>query len=226
MKLKLSSIAFAGLISATAASAQTAPSSGSTAISGDIGTTGFGATLWITASPKFVVSFGYGTFDSEPNYSTDDVDFTSQLDLSNLSALVHWHPAGGPFHLSGGAVWADNSILVTGEPGPGNTYDFSGSTYTAAEVGTLTGAADYGDGVVPYLGLGWAKRPSGEGWGLSIDLGAILTGSANAALSATGPIAADPTFQQNLRDEENDLNDQLRRVSVFPVARLGVMYRF
>ncbi len=56
-----------------------------------------------------------------------------------------------------------------------------------------------------------------------IDLGIMATGSAQAALTASGLIASDPTFQQQLRQE---VNDELDAFDLFPVLKIGFMYRF
>ncbi|MGC4073275.1 MAG: hypothetical protein QM760_12305 [Nibricoccus sp.] len=74
--------------------------------------------------------------------------------------------------------------------------------------------------------MGWAKNPVNGGWGFYADLGVLFAGDASAKLSATGPITGTPQFQNDLRAEENDINDDLEDLGLYPVAQIGVLYRF
>ena len=56
--------------------------------------------------------------------------------------------------------------------------------------------------------------------------GVFFAGDASANLTATGPIVLDPQFQADLRAEERDINDDLEDLGAYPVAQLGILYRF
>jgi hypothetical protein len=81
--------------------------------------------------------------------------------------------------------------------------------------------------VAPYIGIGWGNALDEAGhWGLATDLGVAFTGSPDMDLSATGPIAADPTFQARLAEEEKDIQDELDIFKVYPVLSISLFYRF
>ena len=216
---------FASLSFATFASAQHSDQH-SLAFGAEAGTTGLGASVWLTASSRLVVTAGYGSLTGDHDYSTNGVDYNGSVDLSNGYALVRWHPFAGHFHLSTGAVLTENTITVTGRPQDGTTYDIDGVQYPAEIVGSIVGDVKWDKSLVPYFGLGWSKQPLEGGWGAFLDLGVIQSGSADATLSATGTAASDPTFQDHLRAEEQDVNNELDSYELFPVARIGVLYRF
>lgn len=192
----------------------------------EAGTTGLGASTWFSASDQLSFNLGFGALDRDDDYTTDGVDYSGNVNLSNGFAILQWHPGGGPFHLSAGAVLADNQVSVVGQPQDGTTYEIGGVSYPATQVGSILGDVDWENALAPYIGLGWAKAPRKEGWGLFLNVGVMQSGSAQASLDATGLIANDPTFQANLRAEEQSVNDELDEFDLFPVARIGLMYRF
>lgn len=213
-------------LAATAAAQTVANAPARFAVSLDGGTTGIGGSLWITASERFTITLGYGALDIDEDYSTDEADYTGSAKLANGHALLNWHPFKGGFHLTGGAILADDQFDAVAQPAAGTTYEFDGVTYQASEVGNLTASVLIADDIVPYAGLGWSTSPHKEGLGFFIDLGVMFSGSVTAELAADGPLASNPTFQQNLEQERQDLQAELDEYEIFPVVRLGVMYRF
>lgn len=227
MKSLLLCSAGAALVLAPATLAQSRSSGVSPfALSLDAGTTGIGGSLWITASPRLTVSLGYGALDIDDDYSTDEADYSGTAKLANGHALLNWHAFKGSFHFSAGALLADNKVDALGTPRAGAFYEFNGVQYPATLVGTLTAHGELADGVKPYAGVGWALSPGRGGFGFFADLGVMFSGSATVTLAADGPLANDPVFRQNLAQEQRDLQDKLDRYKIYPVVRVGVMYRF
>jgi hypothetical protein len=196
------------------------------AIGAEAGTAGFGPDVIITVSKNFTVTGGYTWLNFNYDTSSSDADYTGKLKLSNVQAMVNWHPFAGTFHISAGAFLSDNKVTVTGKPKGNATYEIGGTTYTAAQIGTLSGNAELVKGAAPYVGFGWAKTPVKGGFGVFADIGVLFTSSAKASLSATGPIAGDATFQSNLRTEEKKVNDDLKPLRYYPIIKIGVLYRF
>ena len=197
------------------------------ALGGEVGTTGIGPVGIFTLSPKFTISAGYTWFDDyDEDVDTDTGNYTGTLNLSNAAVVLNWHPAAGSFHVSGGAVAQDNNIDLVGRPHANTTYTIGNNTYTGAQVGSLQGNVEYGNSIAPYLGVGWSKAPTVRGLGFSFDLGAMITGTANAVLRATGPIASNSTFQTDLQREQQKVNDKLDKYGVFPVVKFALFWRF
>ena len=66
-----------------------------------------------------------------------------------------------------------------------------------------------------------SQRSAGGGSGFFLDAGVAFHGTPEVELSATGPIASDPTFQSDLRLEESDIDDDASSVKVYLVLSLG-----
>ncbi|MDQ8184844.1 hypothetical protein [Pelagicoccus sp. SDUM812002] len=227
--MKVKTIWLLALIACSVAAGQKTTEANATsrfALGVEGGTTGLGGSVWFTASKQFTFNAGYGSLSEDKDYSTDGVDYSGNVDLSNGYATIQWHPGGGGFHLLAGVVFTENSVNVVGRPESGTTYDLDGVEYPASLVGTIVGDVEWDNSTAPYIGFGFSKKPEGKGWGAYINAGVMDAGSAVARLEATGLIADQPQFESDLRAEEQDLNDELDEFDLYPVVRLGVMYRF
>jgi hypothetical protein len=196
------------------------------ALVAEIGTAGIGPSLIYTVNPKFTVTVGYTWLDYDYDVESDDADYDGKLKLSNFKALANWHPWGGTFHFSGGVFATDNEVSVNARPEPGNTYSINGTDYSTSLIQSVTGAASFEDDIAPYIGIGWAKSPTASGLAFYATLGVFFAGDASASLNATGPAAANPQFQADLRAEERDINEDLEDLGAYPVLQLGIQYRF
>ena len=196
------------------------------AIGAEFGTAGIGPAAIFTASEHFTATVGYTWFNYTYNTSSSDTDYNGKLKLSNLQAIANWHPFAGTFHLSAGFFISDNKVDVTAKAKSGTTYDIGGTTYTADQVGSVSGNVKLAKNAVPYIGLGWAKKPLKGGLGFFADIGVVFSSTPQTKLIATGPIASDTTFQANLQKEENNINHDLKPLRYYPVVQAGLMYRF
>lgn len=194
------------------------------AVGFEAGTAGYGPVVVFTASRYVTANIGYTFLSYDYDFSDADTDFNGTLKLSNLQAILNWHPKAGAFHLSAGVVVADNKIDITAKPT--NTYEIGNTTYTLAQIGTLDGTVKIGKGAKPYLGLGWSKTPAKSGFGFFCDIGVIFMEAPKVTMRSTGPIASDPNFQRDLRQEEQDVNEKLDNFKYYPVIQIGALYRF
>lgn len=184
------------------------------------GTLGFGAELSKSFSDKFSVGLGFNTYDYKTTDRASDVDYDFNFDLQSVALLANYHPFGGVFRFTGGVVYNQNELNLTGKP-TGTSYVVNGQTYTATDVGTLTGKLTF-NSTAPYLGFGWGNRPNGK-FGLSADVGVLYQGSPKLALTATGAAAnLTSNIEQERRSAEEDLSD----LEWYPVLSLGMYFRF
>ncbi|HEX4938826.1 MAG TPA: hypothetical protein VFX11_09135, partial [Candidatus Kapabacteria bacterium] len=152
--------------------------------------------------------------------------------------LLDWHPFGGGFRVSAGGFNVDNELSGVGS-GVG-TYHIGDTTYTVDENDDLEVNAliELGDGFKPYLGLGWGNSPSNKGGLLlSFDVGILFQGSPSADLEVTGTatdegtgltvdFSTDPTVQEEVRKEEQNLEDEVKDFDLYPVISAGIGWRF
>ena len=110
--------------------------------------------------------------------------------------------------------------------GSNTSYDIGDTTYTASEVGTLTGNVEF-NSFAPYVGIDFGNSVTkSKEFGFMFDLGIAYQGSPDVSLSATGTLSNNATFKEELRKEEKALQDDLDNFTIYPVISLGVTYQF
>lgn len=190
-----------------------------------VSTLGLGAELHYGFSDYFNARLGLNNFTYDYNTTEDDIEYNFDLELKSTALLVDFHPFGGRFRLTGGIL--NNKNEFQGNAALANDYTIGGTTYTSEEVGTLTGRVFFEDDNVPYLGLGWASNPGDSGLSISFDIGVVLQGEPSASLTTQGgTLIDDPQFQDDLQQEEQALQDDMREFDTYPVASIGLQFRF
>ena len=183
---------------------------GSLGLGARMSTALFGSPLRLRAG------FDYQPMDIEVSLS--DVRYAIDLPSPSLTALLDWHPGGGSFRVSGGAVHFSSSLELSATPT--TSVEIGRQAYEPAEIGSLVGRlATSKSG--PYAGIGWGHR-SRRRLGLSLDLGAVYHGVPEVTLRATGPIADVPAFRSQLELEIDEVSDLVSIARVYPVLNLGI----
>lgn len=192
------------------------------------GTTGIGADVGVRLMPTLSARLGYSGLSYSTDVDVTDIDYDADLKLSNLSLLLDFSPLPGPFRITGGFVFNDNKIDVTGRPSNG-TYRINGVTYPAAAVGSLDGTVKAGNRAAPYVGIGYGNV-AGFGVNFYFDLGVMYQGTPSASLSATcgaaAPGAACAQLQSDVAAEARRLQSDIERFKWYPVANIGVTIGF
>ncbi len=190
-----------------------------------VGSQGLGLDLARSLSSRLNARLGFGipaSFTFDESASGTDYDCTAKLGA--LQALLDVYPFKRGFRVTVGALGTRHGFDIEAPSADG--YEIGGITYPADQVGTLSGEASVRR-LVPYFGLGWGnafakqKRIS-----VAFDVGVAPQGAPSVDLFASGPLAADPAFQENLAREATDLQDQLRSWRIFPVVSFTISRRF
>jgi hypothetical protein len=191
-----------------------------------VGTLGLGVDVAKSFSPQFSGRLGFNFGNVNTNRTESGVSYDAKLNLSSVQLLGDYHPFGGGFRITGGLLAQNNKFAVTGKPDGNGSYAIDNTTYTAAQVGNLTGEYQYGNSIAPYLGIGFGQ-PANEGFGFNADLGVMFTGSPKVNLTANNP-----TFNNNsttrtaLDRQERQTENDLKGFNVYPVLSVGVSYGF
>ncbi len=223
MKLLKSSLVSATLLLGIAPSA--VAGTGDVALGVKGGTLGIGAEVTVGLLPSLNLRTGYNAFNYNGTATKDNIDYDYKLKLGSLPVLVDWHPipASG-FRLSTGLVFNNNKVDATGKTKL--SYSIGGTTYSSAQLGTLTGNIDF-NSTAPYAGIGWGNAVAkGSPLSLSCDVGVLFQGTPKVSLAASGPIATDATFKANVAKEEATIRDTTDNFKYYPVVSLGLAYRF
>lgn len=219
-------VAAAALLAATGAQAQ----DGRFALGVNAGTTGLGVEAQFMVSPKVTLRGGFDSLAFDEEVEGDDILYDGEIDFSTGGAFVDFHPTGGAFFLSAGAYFGERQITVSGTPVAGSTVEIGDDTFTAAEVGTLSGELDFG-GTAPFVGLGWNNTFTAERRvGFKFLVGAAFGSDPDATLARTGGAPLSPAVQADLdaelRAEEMEIEEEADGFTVYPVVQLGLTFRF
>ena len=191
------------------------------------GTTGVGADVAFSLMPTLAARVGYSGLSYSHDVDVTDVRYDSKLKLSNLNLLLDFSPLG-PFRITGGFVFNDNKVDVTGQPS-GGTYTINGTTYPAAAIGSLGGTVKSGNRAAPYLGIGYGNV-AGLGVNFYFDLGVMFQGTPKANLSATCGSGLSPAqcaqLANDVAAEQARLQSNINNFKYYPVANIGVTIGF
>lgn len=194
------------------------------AITPEISTLGFGATVTKSITPNINAKLGITGLGISADIEESDISYDAKLNLFNVSTLVDYHPwQKSGFRLTGGLVFQDNNIEGTGKATNGNTtINVNGKDYTINPGDTVKAKISLPNSVAPYLGIGWgnAVKP-GKRWGFSANLGVMFAGSPKVELTAPINILA-----EDVEAERKQLEDDLDWLNIYPVLSLGLSYQF
>lgn len=189
------------------------------------GTLGYGPQVGMTIVPnKFDARLNFGYLSYSYNTTSNNVYYNGHLKLNNVGLLGDWHPFAGSFRVTAGAFYNDNKFDLAGQPSAGGTYTFNGTTYTAAQAGTVNANVSF-NSIAPYIGFGWGDGGSGPGLHFTSDFGVMYQGSPSATITATGA-AADPALAKDVSAAQAQLQSDLNSFQWYPVVQLGAVYRF
>jgi hypothetical protein len=194
-----------------------------------IGTTGVGADFGWDIAPTLGGRVGLSGGNISRDFSTDDVKYDAKLKLANANLFLDWSPLG-PFRITAGVIPNNNKIDLSGEPNGNGTFTINGVTYSAAQVGSLSGNVKPGNSIAPYLGIGYGNVWT-KGVNFYFDLGVMFQGSPKVSLQAN----CNPTvvgaaqcaaIQNDVEAERQKVEDKVKKYQYFPVANIGITIGF
>ncbi|MCL5280884.1 MAG: hypothetical protein M1376_13375 [Planctomycetes bacterium] len=205
-------------------SAATSADFGGLALAGRTGSLGFGGGMMMNFLPDINGRFGAMYFPLGVSGKIGDVNYDFDLRVLTFPLTMDWYPFHQGFHLSSGLIF--NQTRMDLDTGSGAALTIGGTTYAAADLGTVHGKASFHH-IAPYVGIGWGNAFGNEGrWGVVGDLGVAFLGRPHVSLRATGPIAVEPSVMGDLAQEEQDVEDDLSVLRFYPVFSISLFYRF
>lgn len=183
------------------------------------GTQGFGGELGMGLGQHFALRAGYYKASVSGDYDDTDITYDGDLDVGGTGLIADFYPFKNGFHISAGYFSNDNAIGL--EATPTGPQEIGDTTYTPAEIGTLTGDVAFDD-TAPYFGLGWGRLTGAKRLGFLVDLGFLKQGSGDVTLvSSTGLVA-----QDDLDAEVAEIEDDIKDYDFWPVLSFGLAIRF
>lgn len=194
------------------------------ALGGRVGTTGIGGDLTVRLTDRLNIRGSGGWMKWDVDGNVDDVDFTYGLDYEMYGAVLDLHPFANGFRISAGAFWGSSRTTLDAKLS--DNQKIGDHTYTPEQIGTLKGTIKFEREPAPYLGLGFGNAV-GEGQRLTFlfDLGVVFQ-SYEVELSADGAAASSAQFRRDLQELEEDTQDTVDHLKIYPVISLGIAYQF
>ncbi len=151
------------------------------------------------------------------------VTYDGRMKLFSAGAIADIYPFAGKFRISGGLYYNGNKVDITGTPSSAKTFTFNGTSYTAAQVGSVHGTIDFNH-LAPYLGIGWGDAiSSGSPFGFSFEVGALYQGKPKTSIITSKTV---PGLSADIAAEKAKLDDSLNNFKFYPVVALGLNWRF
>ena len=172
-------------------------------------------------TPNFGVRAGFNYFSYAYDATESDVSYDLELELKSFAMFADWHPFKGAFRLSGGLIINGNGL--TGNSKPTAPVEIGGTDYNLDSINL---DISYNT-IAPYFGLGWDTTfGDRDNWGFAFDLGLIYSGSAEAALSVSGPDQVAAIGAGDVKKEQDELQNDLDSLKWWPVVSAGLVYQF
>lgn len=190
-----------------------------------VGTTGATVEAKYAPSKTVMLRGSYNYLDFSMDEEFDDIDYDGDFKANTVAGFVDIAPFHNGFIVSGGAYIGDKTLDLNATP-TGNV-EIGGSTFTSAEVGTLTGQAELRN-FAPYAGIGYDSFISGStDWSFNARAGVMFTGAPKVDLvSANGTLSSDPRLRGELEAEINAIEDDAEDYRYYPVVTVGLTRRF
>lgn len=223
MSLKYIAAAALALLASTAAMAQVG-------VTADLGSTGAGVHLVVPMESDLNGRFGINYIKHDFDKTSGGVAYDVKGKLQTFDVLFDWYAfSGSQFRLTGGLVYNGNRFDATGKPDSLGHFSINHDSYTAADVGMLSGRVSYRK-AAPYLGIGWGNALAEDGrLHVNADLGAFYQGNANVQLASIGCTTSQlvcQTLASDVAAVRQSFGDDLNKYKFYPVLRAGLSYRF
>ena len=169
------------------------------------------------------------SFSRDLNGTRAGVPYTGTLKLSDSGIYADWYPNGGGFRLVGGLLLNQSKIDLQASAATGASATINGRSYALTGADAINAQVKY-PSVMPYLGIGWGMGNREKGFSFIADLG-VAFGKASGTLDASPSLrqkisSAGLNADTELAASRQQLQDDVAKAGYYPVARVGVSYKF
>jgi hypothetical protein len=211
-------------------------------------TLGVGIEAATAVNSRSNVRGGVNFFSYEHSFTRDGINYDGTIHWRSVEAHYDWYLGHG-FRVSPGMlVYNGNRVSGTAFVPGGRSFNLGGQTYISNPGDPVTGTANVHfskNKVAPMItaGFGNILRKSGR-LTATFEAGVAFESTRDATLNLTGSVcppvagpcqnvATTPQVQENIRVEENKINNGLPPYDVtknllkyYPVISIGIGYRF
>jgi hypothetical protein len=202
-------------------------------------TLGAGLELATPLSRSFNLRASVNIFAFNYPFSIDGVYYDARLHFKSGQVSVDWFPRHRAFHISPGMIYLNNTLTAPSSVPAGQYFELGSQGFINSVDDPLTGTSSvvYPRKYAPMLTMGFGNLipRSGRHFSVPFEFGVAYTGAARIDVSLNGTactyqgcvtFANNADAQASLRQEIYKLNEDLKRVPVYPILSIGLAYRF
>lgn len=187
-----------------------------------VGTLGVGADIAASFGSRIGLRSGFNFFPTDIDATVSGVPYQIAFASPTFTAMLDLYLLG-PLRVSGGTIYTTDDIVLAGEITAPVTLNTT--IYSPAQIGTLTGTIVTNE-LSPYVGIGLGN-PARSKFGFFLDLGVAFHGTPAFTLTAVGgSYNTTPAFILDLDAEALSIQNDLSRITVYPVATIGFSIGF
>jgi hypothetical protein len=187
------------------------------------GTNGLGLEADYRFNNFFALRANTGNYSYSKSVDSGGFGIDGKAKLKSIGVLADFYPFGGSFRISAGLRSNHNKFAGAATP-LGSTVDINGTTYTAAQVGTLTGDASF-KSTAPTVTLGWGGKFR-TGLHFGAEIGVVAQGSPQLSATSSGTLSGNTMFQADLDQRLAQWQHDVKDYKLWPVIQLHLAYRF
>lgn len=194
------------------------------AVGGTLGTLGPGIEATVLLSDRLNFRAAGNYLPLHYQTTQNEIDYDADLTLATARALFDVHPFKNHFRFTGGLTYNRNELEMDATPAEPKVV--GDTIYFPEQIGTINGRVTFRS-LAPYLGIGYGDAVEGtRKLGFIFDLGLMFQGSPKVSLGASGALAEDAGFQDDLAAEEEEIQSDADAFTVYPVLAFGISYQF
>jgi hypothetical protein len=200
---------------------------------------GAGVEIATPLARNFNLRSGINIFSFDYPFTIDGLNYDARLHLKSSETALDWFPLHGSFHISPGILYVKNTVAATTFAGPGQSFTLGTQTFINSVDDPVGGSASlvFPRTLAPMLLIGFGNIIPRSGRHLSVpfEIGAAYTGTPQISVALSGTacttngcasFASNALAQTFLKQEIYDLNEDLKRLPVYPIVSLGLAYHF
>ena len=214
----------AGLALVSAGAASAADGQGF-ALGAHVGTTGVGVDAQAGLSPNVALrgSLDGLVFSHDATYG--NIPYTGRWRGVTGGVFADLHPFANAFMVSGGVYAGTRRATITSKPT--GAISIAGHSFTPDQVGQLDGEIRLSS-VAPFAGVGFSNAfRTKSRWSVTAVAGVAFSGRPKVTLTSSGgTFSSNPVVLSAVADEQAIIANDVRNYRFYPVATIGLAYRF
>jgi hypothetical protein len=202
---------------------------------------GVGGDVGVSFTRLANVRVGFNALDFSQNFRSNGIQYNGTLHFRSAEALLDVTPLGDWFHISPGFLFYNgNQITARANVPGGQNFDLGNVSFRSSPTDPVHGTGVLGvNKAAPMVMFGFGSPiPHHHHISIVQDFGVVFQGTPKTTLSLAGtacdPVtglacvnaATNPTVQAQVQAEQARINKDTSIVKFYPVATLGIGFRF